>query len=87
MVVITIHAHGFVMALHQWHMLYKLGEDELHRAPVVALRRQRLKMQFLYLHFKHPNNLRIRSRKFILSTLNVWVFEMQIRELYFELHF
>ncbi len=26
-----------VMALLQWHMVYKLGEDELHRPPVVAL--------------------------------------------------
>ncbi len=27
------------MALLQWHMVYKLGEDELHRHPVVALNR------------------------------------------------
>ncbi len=26
------------MALLQWHMVYKLGEDEVHRAPMVALR-------------------------------------------------
>ncbi len=29
-----IHADRFVMALLQWHMVYKLGEDELRRAPV-----------------------------------------------------
>ena len=25
----TIHSHGFLMALLQWHNVYKLGEDEL----------------------------------------------------------
>ncbi len=34
----TIHSHGFVMAVLQWNTVYKHGEDELHRAPVVALR-------------------------------------------------
>ncbi len=33
----TIHSHGFVMALLQWHKVYKFSEDELHRPPVVAL--------------------------------------------------
>ncbi len=33
----TIHANGFVMALLQWHNVYKLGEDELSDPPVVAL--------------------------------------------------
>ena len=33
----TIHCPGVVMALLQWHMVYKLGEDELNRPPVVAL--------------------------------------------------
>ena len=27
------------MALLQWHMVYRRGEDELHRAPVVALKK------------------------------------------------
>ncbi len=34
--IITIHSHGFVMALLQWHKVYKFSEDELHRPPVVA---------------------------------------------------
>ena len=29
--------HGYVMPLLQWLMVYKLGEDDLHRPPVVAL--------------------------------------------------
>ena len=33
----TIHSRGFVMAVLQWHKVYRHGEDELHRAPVVAL--------------------------------------------------
>ena len=33
----TIHSHGFVMALLQWHKVYKFSEDELQRPPVVAL--------------------------------------------------
>ncbi len=33
----TKHSYELVIALLQWHMVYKLGEDELHRAPVVAL--------------------------------------------------
>ena len=32
-----IHSHEFMMGLLQWHMVYKLGEDELHRPPMVAL--------------------------------------------------
>ena len=27
-----------MMALLQWHKIYKLSEDELHRPPMVALR-------------------------------------------------
>ena len=43
-----------MMAVLQWHKVYKLGEDELHRAPVVALKSvsqykpTELKIQFLY---------------------------------------
>ena len=33
----TIPSHGYVMTLLQLLMVYKLGEDKLHRAPVVAL--------------------------------------------------
>ena len=33
----TIHSNGLVMALLQWHMVYKFSEDELQRPPVVAL--------------------------------------------------
>ena len=33
----TIHSKCFVMALLQWHMVYKFSEYELHRPPVVAL--------------------------------------------------
>ncbi len=30
-------SHGFMIALLQWHKVHKFSEDELHRAPVVAL--------------------------------------------------
>ncbi len=33
----TIPSHGYVLALLQWLKVYKFGEDELQRAPVVAL--------------------------------------------------
>ncbi len=37
--------HDLVMALLQWHKVSKLGEDEFHRPPVLAL-------HFWYVHFR-----------------------------------
>ncbi len=34
----TLHSHKFVMGLLQLHKACKLGGDELHRPPIVALR-------------------------------------------------
>ena len=34
------HSHGYVMALLQWHKIYKLGEDELHRPPSGGLNKE-----------------------------------------------
>ncbi len=34
----TIKSYRFVMELQQWYEVYKLGEDQLHGLPVVALR-------------------------------------------------
>ncbi len=49
----TIHSHGFVMALLQWHRVYKLVEDEPHKPPVMALRFRWNRKLFLrwILHF------------------------------------
>ncbi len=32
----TIHSHGFVMVLIQWHKVYKFSENKLYRPPMVA---------------------------------------------------
>ncbi len=40
----TLHSHGFVMTLLQWHMVYNLGYDELHRPPVVAVNTEQVDM-------------------------------------------
>ena len=44
----TIHSHRFVMGLLQWHEVCKLGGDELHRPPVVALKSIGLKSSVIW---------------------------------------